>query len=372
MNRYLAGLAALILLVGCATEDGPTDMTQPPDLNPDPAACAGYEEPGPYAAGVTTLDFNGTPVEVWYPVVVADTAGMGKAQYDMREWLPLGERDKIPADDSPKMEMNAFRDATAASGEFPVVLFSHGMGGYRMQSSFLMTHLASWGYIVAAPEHPERGLAILVETGVPSGDDAPAAMRGALDLLKAEHTRAGSLLEGRVDSTRVAATGHSAGGGAVLEIANDPGITTWMTFASGGFGTGGGPAIPSFMMAGATDGVAAVAQIESAFDRQAADKKFLSIANMGHLGFTDICAIGADRGGVLQIALDYGIEVPQILLVLGNDGCDEASLAVEPGWKVVNHFTTAQLGYVMRGDDTGLEDDVTGCFGSNVDMYKHD
>lgn len=370
MTRYVAGLAVLILLIGCASDDGPGPDPDI-DLGPDPAACAGYETTGPYAVGVTTLQLDGVPVEVWYPAMPDAVAGLSKDAYDMREWLPAEAQQKIPAADSPTFEMNAYRDVDAADGRFPLVLFSHGMGGYRMQSSFLMTHLASWGYVVAAPEHPERGLAVLVENGVPRGDDAPAAMRATLELMIAENTRAGGMLEGRVDTSMVAVTGHSAGGAAVLDMAADDGIDTWLTFASGGFGNGGGPAIPSFMLAGVTDGIASVSQIEGAYDRQAADKRFLSIDTMGHLGFTDICAIGADRGGVLQIALDHGIDVPDILLTLGNDGCAEADLAPEPGWRIINHFTTAHLAYVTRGNPAGLEDDVTSCF-DYVAAYKHD
>ena len=35
----------------------------------------------------------------------------------------------------------------------PLLVFSHGNSGYRQQSTFLTTHLASWGFVVAAPDH---------------------------------------------------------------------------------------------------------------------------------------------------------------------------------------------------------------------------
>ena len=35
----------------------------------------------------------------------------------------------------------------------PVVLFSHGFAGTRLQSKFICSHLASHGYVVAAPDH---------------------------------------------------------------------------------------------------------------------------------------------------------------------------------------------------------------------------
>ena len=46
------------------------------------------------------------------------------------------------------------RDATPApGGPFPGVVFSHGMAGHRRQSTFLCTHLASHGFVVASPDH---------------------------------------------------------------------------------------------------------------------------------------------------------------------------------------------------------------------------
>ena len=62
-------------------------------------------------------------------------------------------------------------DAEVADGAFPVVLFSHGFTGIRVQSSFLMSHLASWGMVVVAPEHPSRDLTNVL------GGTAPAQVR---------------------------------------------------------------------------------------------------------------------------------------------------------------------------------------------------
>ncbi len=177
-----------------------------------------------------------------------------------------------------------------------------------------------------------------------------------------------------MDASRLAVTGHSAGGAAVIDMAAEPGVDAWMTFASGGFGTDGGPAIPSFMMAGTNDEIAVADQIERAYDRQTAHKRYLAIAGMGHLGFTDICAIGRDRGGVLQIAIDHGVEVPDILMMLGNDGCEAEDLPPEAGWPVIDHYTTAELQYALGVNSTeaGLEDEAASCFDDLVSNYLHD
>jgi dienelactone hydrolase len=352
---------------------GGSEDTLPDDL----VGCAGYEEPGPYAVGMRTLELDGEPVEVWYPAEPAAAEGLERESYDMREWLPSDAAAKIPDEDTPIFEMAAYRDIAAAQDrKFPIVLFSHGMGGYRMQSSFLMTHLASWGFVVAAPEHPERGLALLLETGAPAGDNGPDALRGTLALLESENQRSDGFLEGRLNLSKVAVTGHSMGGAAVLTVAVEPEFKAWMTFATGGGGyvSGEGPAKPSFMMAGLNDEIAEAAYIERGYERQAPDKRYLAINGMGHLGFTDICAVGRDRGGVLQIAIDHGVDVPDFFLDLGRDGCGEEDLPPEDGWPIVSHYTTAQLKHALgiNSVPAGLGDETTSCFDDLVATYLHD
>ena len=84
----------------------------------------------------------------------------------------------------------------------------------------------------------------------------------------------------------------------------------------------------------------------------------------------------ADRAAVRRrVALGKtGVEVPDILLMLGNDGCEEGDLPAEDGWPVVNHFATAELKYALgvNSTDAGLDDEVTGCFGDLVANYLHD
>ena len=60
---------------------------------------------------------------------------------------------------NPPFTQDAYRDvAASAKGPFPLVLFSHGFAGIRLQSTFLTTHLAQWGFVVASPEFVSRDL----------------------------------------------------------------------------------------------------------------------------------------------------------------------------------------------------------------------
>lgn len=48
------------------------------------------------------------------------------------------------------------RDASALSGTYPLIVFSHGSAvGARRMCTYLCTHLASHGYVVAALDHSE-------------------------------------------------------------------------------------------------------------------------------------------------------------------------------------------------------------------------
>ena len=124
---------------------------------------------------------------------------------------------------------------------FPVVLFSHGMGGTGFEYTALIEDLVSRGYVVAAIEHTYTALAVLFPNGkivTHHRDSMPAGLtpaqrfqhmmdssgieinQGAGDVVfvlnkLAALNQSGSKsfpLGGRLDLTRVAAAGHSAGG----------------------------------------------------------------------------------------------------------------------------------------------------------------
>src|SRR6185369_15525536 len=85
------------------------------------------------------------PIEIWYPATDAhrgqDVSDAGCDHYEMMSGFPA-------------LSQEAVRGAAPRTGgRYPLVLFSHGFGGHRRQSTFLCTHLASHGYVVAAVDH---------------------------------------------------------------------------------------------------------------------------------------------------------------------------------------------------------------------------
>lgn len=369
---------ALALSVGVAACGGgsepaastPSDTKQPVDC----AKVAPYSQPGPFVAGVTTATIDGVLTEIWYPADKGAEAGKKKDVYDMRDWLPAGERAKIPDADTPLYETNAYRDiAISKTGKYPIVLFSHGLGGYRLQTSFLMTHLASWGFVVAAPEHLERGLALILEGDLSKVEDkAVPQLKGALSWLESENGKAGSRFEGLLDVAHVAAMGHSMGGAAVSTLIDDAKISSGTWLASGGFGESPANKSIAFIW-GSADRVAKPSTIETAFDKQAKGARTIGINQAGHMAFTDLCVVGRDKGGVLQIAKDHGIKVDDLVVQLASDGCGTqpggaAYLAPEQGWPVIDHYVTAQIRAAFGIDKApvGFDDTAKTCFGDRV------
>ena len=84
------------------------------------------------------------PLEVWHPAS-SRCAGqdLDTNSQDVFTVLPA----------APPLRQAAVRDAAVRAGSYPLLLFSHTSAGHRRQSSFLCTHLASHGYVVAAVDH---------------------------------------------------------------------------------------------------------------------------------------------------------------------------------------------------------------------------
>ena len=129
---------------------------------------------------------------MWYPADKATTAGHAQESIDIASMLNPALQKLVPAEDHILYKDDAFVDAPAATtpGSYPLVIFSHGFAGYPAQSVTLTTHLASWGFVVAAPDHVERSLDGLLGTaaqGVPKSTD--------LAVLQATHRTRGEGVE---------------------------------------------------------------------------------------------------------------------------------------------------------------------------------
>jgi predicted dienelactone hydrolase len=294
-----------------------------------PANPAPYARKGAYAVGYTTLHLaGGRRVVVWYPANPATIAGHPQESIDLASLLTPALQAKIPAVDRVQYKTDAYENAPAATspGKYPLVVFSHGYAGYPEQSVSLTTHLASWGFVVAAPDHVERSLDGLLGTaaaGVPKSTDV-AVLQATLALAIASSNGPG-VLHGLVDPNRVVAAGHSAGASAAYDFASaDPRVKAWISY-SVSFGPGDPapavPAKPGMVMLGTTDGVIPPASSRQVYAGMNAPKYLVQIPRAGHLVFSDICLIGRSSGGVIGIVKAIKLPIPPELLKLGSDGC---------------------------------------------------
>lgn len=345
-----------------------TTTTATPTTTAAPAASAddatAYAERGPSPVGVTTLALpNGTAVEVWYPAVDGTT---GTETYDVRDFVPEAIRALLTDGSDATFTIDATRDADAADGTFPIVAFSHGFTGMRLQSCFLTSHLASYGMIVVAPDHPSRDLAnVLGGTGTGDREAPIAELLGSIDLIIAEGDRADGPFAGRVDAERVALIGHSAGGGTVLAAALDDRVDAYVSMAAGGpVDDAAFPGVPSLFLAGETDGIVSPTdRTRPAFEAAPSPTWYWELADTGHNGFDDFCAFGGGTG-IIGVADQSGLgpllDAQPQLRTLGEDGCIPPAAPVEQAWPIIRHGVTSWLRWQL-----GLDAEPVG-FGPEV------
>ena len=170
------------------------------------------------------------PVDIWYPAASA---------HDGEDFDP----EKMSSFDflfgPGKNTQNAVMNAKARSGTFPLVVFSHGYGGERRQSTFFYTHLASHGYVIAAMDHVGN-TAVELLSGQAAGDaesinrfmqSRPVDASFVIDQMLA----GASDLD--IDEDRIGMSGHSFGGWTTLKtVEKDTRIKAIMPLAPGGGG----------------------------------------------------------------------------------------------------------------------------------------
>ena len=110
---------------------------------------------GEHPVGVRSVDLKDPardrllPLELWYPAAAEhrgqDLSNETRDHYKWMAAAPEATQDAV-RDAAP-------RDSVPQNGRFPLVVFSHGWGGHRRQTTHFCTHLASHGYVVASPDH---------------------------------------------------------------------------------------------------------------------------------------------------------------------------------------------------------------------------
>lgn len=299
------------------TTEPTTDTTAP--TTGDPAL--DYTEPGPHPVGNARFVLaNGDRdllVELWYPADAAATAA-ADAGHPIAEFVPAGpDRDILDgllANISPAGQIgtrlqtrSALDAAPATGGPWPTVAFSHCFNCVRFSTFSVAEHLASHGFIVAAPDHT-GGTLFDAEKGMSAElGEAFLAVRAAdisavLDaLLDPGSTVVPAPLRGLADPARVGMYGHSFGAATAGRVAqNDPRVRAAMPIAA----PVENPFFPNThvadihvpmlsLLAEEDNSIGKLGNnlIELNFASENPPARLLRVSDAGHWNFTDICGL---------------------------------------------------------------------------------
>jgi predicted dienelactone hydrolase len=112
-------------------------------------------------------------------------------------------------------------------GARPVVIFSHGLGGNREASEFLLSYLAANGYIAVAVQHPGSDTPAVFGAGRRNQTELEISLKQAMSpgvavdrfrdipfaiSMLTEMNASDATLRGRLDMAHVGMSGHSYGG----------------------------------------------------------------------------------------------------------------------------------------------------------------
>lgn len=363
--KTLIRLLPFVALTAACSASLPTDQLpfQPAgaDHAPDPSTF------GPYAVGVRTLTlkddsrkFEGGArplvTEIWYP---ADESARGKqgVSYDIKDVLTDEQREAVKDFDVPLLETIAVRDADLFPGKdkYPLIVFSHGQGGVRWQSTFYTVTLASHGYIVVSTDHPGNTLDYLIRDGLSNTLEGilhrPKDASALIDFFTEEHEEFpdGYFLAGRVDADAVGITGHSFGAITSFATAFQDDRIKAMVPQAPGFTTAAhleDPdyiyTIPTLVQAAKLDRTLPWKDHvpEDTWGHIDGPHVFFDLVTGGHFTYSDLC--GFDLAD-LAPSLNFPDAAEAI-----NDGCGEEAPAPKVAQPLINQFAIGFFNGVLR------------------------
>ncbi len=326
---------------------------------PDPS------KEGPYPVGVTTTvivdstrtdRFTEKPrtlvTEIWYPAT-DEARNMPKNRF--HDFFPGGITPEVAAviqasyhlsaDELDKIFWNnSVRDAPVRAGRFPLVIFGHGNGGSRQQNTFWCDYLASHGYIVVSPDHTGNSRHAIIDGQLiryqskeraHSTEDRPKDMSKLLDEMilwdkgKSDDKQA-KRFAGHIDTAHSAVSGMSLGSYCAVQAADADTRFAAMVGMAAAPSKHTNLTIPSLYFLGRKDGTIGQIgnmMIKNVYEAHSGPSMLLELINGGHYSFTDM----------FKLSHSFG------------DGIGEAFTPMETTYAIVNSYSTAFLGYFLKG-----------------------
>lgn len=153
--------------------------------------------------------------------VEGTATGEGGLELPFAVWFPADVSEAtLTAEYALGASGDARLDAVPATGPFPLILASHGNGGFRHAGAGIYERLAAEGYVVAAMDHVGNTFEdritqrSFIEVFIRRPSDVAATWAAVAELVETEDHP----LEGLVDVERIAVMGHSTGGSTALLV----------------------------------------------------------------------------------------------------------------------------------------------------------
>jgi dienelactone hydrolase len=356
-QRWTSALALLLVAIASVslTAVNPAGAAVPDHLPAVPRGNANtvFSKNGPYRPGVV---FETTPegdtLVITYPVDPAATVGKPNYVINLLRWFTGSPTAPIPAGLPTNLPTTLATDAfqnvpISAKGPFPVVFFSHGYGGYPEQSSFLTDHLATWGFVVVAPDHRSRDLKAVISGTTGQGQNDIADLTQALAVVRFLNADPNDMFGHKLDLSRVGVVGHSAGGGAALTFAQNTAVRTYVALAPAPGTPPKGK--PGLIMQGTADKVVNPAGTKKLYASISRPKRLILIDKAGHNVFDDGCTIGASQGGL--VAFVKKLKLPPAFEAIATDGCTAPDIYPPKAWPLIDQAVTAQLRWGLGIDE---------------------
>jgi predicted dienelactone hydrolase len=313
-------------------------------------------EVGPYAVGRTTTtvtdsarDGRALLVDIWYPSDPEQVAGVPKSFFDLL----------VTSLESPL----AYHEPPVSTvGDFPLVVFSHGNAGTRLQSWFLTEFLASHGFVVVAPDHTgNTALDGLFGTTTPfavSARNRPLDVSLVIDEMLGRDATPGDRFEGAIDDSRIAVIGHSFGAFTALamaaghaDVAPDPRVDAIVPISptSGAFSDAQltSISIPILLVGGTSDTTTPIVpNTTRLWDLVSSKAKYrVDVDRGGHGSFTNICDL-------YDALIGAGLPPALLGVLVGNaaTGCAPELIPIEQAHDITNLYVLSFLQRELDGD----------------------